>query len=116
MKPATFAIGVFVGIAALAAIYEWRSTRSDRSPMTAEQQSSAVRHPDTFAGGGILSASVPTGSRPLPINYKMLLAESRNYWEYAHSILPAAKAGNPDAQFYLSRTLERCEQDNNMYF
>jgi hypothetical protein len=49
-------------------------------------------------------------------NYKSAFAEARNYWTYAHQILPAAKAGDADAQFYLSRVLERCAEDTKMYF
>jgi hypothetical protein len=50
------------------------------------------------------------------IVYKKAFAEAHNYWDYVHLVLPAAKAGNPDAQFYLSRVLERCDEDNRMYF
>ncbi|HTV94780.1 MAG TPA: hypothetical protein VME42_02230 [Steroidobacteraceae bacterium] len=53
---------------------------------------------------------------PSSIRYKTAFAESNNYWAYAHEILPAAKAGDPDAQFYLSRLLEKCDQDNKMFF
>jgi hypothetical protein len=51
-----------------------------------------------------------------PATYKEAFAEARNYWEYAHQILPAAKAGNANAQFYLARLMERCSEDNKMYF
>ena len=49
-------------------------------------------------------------------DYKKEFASSDNYWEFAHAILPAAKAGNADAQFYLYRVLERCDEYNRMYF
>jgi hypothetical protein len=62
------------------------------------------------------SAFQSATSTSSPIDYKKSFAEARNYWDYAHKILPAAKAGNADAQFYLSRLLERCNEDNKMYF
>jgi TPR repeat protein len=49
-------------------------------------------------------------------DYKKEFASSNNYWEFAHAILPAAKAGNAAAQFYLYRVLERCDEYNRMYF
>lgn len=45
-----------------------------------------------------------------------MFAESRNYREYAHAVLPAAKAGNADAQFYLWKVLEFCDYASRAYF
>lgn len=47
--------------------------------------------------------------------YKEALKDSRDYWEYASRVLPAARAGDRDAQFYLSRALDRCQSDLRMY-
>lgn len=49
-------------------------------------------------------------------DYRQRFAKANNYWKFAHEILPAAKMNDPDAQFYLSRVLEGCAQDNKMYF
>jgi hypothetical protein len=46
----------------------------------------------------------------------MAFAQSRNLWEFAHRILPAARAGDADAQFYLSKALEQCARDNKMFY
>jgi hypothetical protein len=54
--------------------------------------------------------------RPAPSNYKDAFRSTTNYWQLAESILPAAREGDSDAQYYLSRILERCDQDNKMYF
>ena len=51
-----------------------------------------------------------------PINYRQSWRKSRNDWEYAHQLLPAAKAGNPDAQYYLSAILEYCDNIMDSYF
>ena len=48
-------------------------------------------------------------------SYKAALQDSHDYWDYANRTLPAAQAGDPDAQFYLSRALERCQSDLRMY-
>jgi len=53
---------------------------------------------------------------PVTVDYKKSLAGANDYWAYAHQVLPAGKAGNADAQFYLSRALERCDEDNRLYF
>jgi hypothetical protein len=53
---------------------------------------------------------------PSAFDYKEAFTEAHDYWDYAQRVLPAAKAGNADAQFYLSRVLERCDYDNRMYF
>ena len=62
------------------------------------------------------AAGKPKVGNSTPTSYKESFAEARNYWEYAHKILPAAKAGDADAQFYLARLMERCSEDNKMYF
>jgi hypothetical protein len=49
-------------------------------------------------------------------DYRNRFAASRNYWQFAHTALSAAKAGNADAQFYISRALEYCAVNNSMYF
>lgn len=52
---------------------------------------------------------------PAAASYKAALQNTRDYWEYARRILPAAKAGDRDAQFYLSRVMERCQSDSRMF-
>jgi hypothetical protein len=49
------------------------------------------------------------------LDYKKLFSQSVNYWTYAHEVLPAAKAGNPDAQYYLFRILDGCNSRISMF-
>ncbi len=51
-----------------------------------------------------------------PINYSVSLASSRDYWNYALAILPAANAGNADAQFYLWKVIDFCGHPYNRWF
>lgn len=49
-------------------------------------------------------------------DYKALLAESQDYLAFARRVLPSARAGDPDAQYYLSRALEFCADVDRSYF
>jgi hypothetical protein len=95
-------------VAALATIYLWPSKTSEHAAVT---PLNALR-----ARAVAPSASGSSESVSSTIDYKNLLAESSDYWAYAHNILPAAIAGNADAQFYLSTVIDRCSMDNKMYF
>src|SRR4051794_15633659 len=53
------------------------------------------------------SAAVVTKSSPA-VNYKRALRQSTDYWALAHTLLPAAKAGDADAQYYLWKILDGC--------
>lgn len=50
-----------------------------------------------------------------PINYRQSWRKSRNDWEYARQLLPDAKAGNPDAQYYLSAIIGYCDNIMDLY-
>lgn len=103
------------GVVALAAVFVWFA-RTAPTPASLQEPRS-VAQPAKAPVHAAESPAVSSQTRASgTIDYKRRFAETHNYWEYAHSLLPAAKAGNPDAQFYLSRTLERCEEDNRMYF
>jgi hypothetical protein len=41
---------------------------------------------------------------------------SADLWQFAESMHPAAKAGDPAAQYYLSRTLKYCDDNFRFYF
>ncbi len=49
-------------------------------------------------------------------DYKSAFHASRDYWALAQGLLPAARAGDPDAQFYLYRALDYCETNVRFYF
>jgi hypothetical protein len=42
-------------------------------------------------------------------DYKKSFADARDYSDYAHQILPAARAGNADAQLFLFKVLDFCD-------
>jgi hypothetical protein len=48
--------------------------------------------------------------------YKKRFADAHDYLSFARDILPAAKAGNPDAQYYLWKAMEYCADANRAYF
>jgi len=62
-----------------------------------------------------IKSAAPSGG-PTLSDYKNAFARSANYWRFARDTLPAAIAGNADAQFYLSRALEYCTEHNSLYF
>ena len=49
-------------------------------------------------------------------DFKSEFSRSNNYWQFAHRVLPAAVGGSSDAQFYISRALEYCDEHNTLYF
>jgi hypothetical protein len=53
---------------------------------------------------------------PASPNLRKALAEAHDYWAFAHSILPAAQAGDANAQYYLHKVLEHCTAENRMFF
>lgn len=53
---------------------------------------------------------------PALADYKNAFARSHSYWKFAHDALPAARAGNATAQFYLSKVLDYCTEHNSLYF
>ena len=71
---------------------------------------------DVRSRGGLSNAELAMkGEPPTAANYKAALQHSHDYWDYAKSILPAAQVGDREAQFYLSRVLERCRSDSRMF-
>jgi hypothetical protein len=48
-------------------------------------------------------------------SYKALFNHSKNYWQLAHELLAAAKAGEPDAQYYLWKAINFCAENNQDY-
>ena len=74
----------------------------------------SVRSVAAPVASGVTPQSVPREKASL--SYRREYKASQNYWALAHSLLPAAKAGDADAEFYLSKVLERCADENRMYF
>lgn len=68
-------------------------------------------------GGGDTSTAklAMKGGTPTVVSHRAAFEAAHSYWDYAKRTLPAAQAGDRDAQFYLSRALERCQSDLRMY-
>ncbi len=45
-----------------------------------------------------------------------LYRKSTNHWEYAHSVLALASNGDPNAQFYLFKSIDFCNENLKFYF
>jgi hypothetical protein len=91
--------GVVLG-AALAALY----FLADRAPAHKTNSSgSAAQSSPVIAAARQPASTVPNAVATAKLDYGAAFAQSRNLWEFAHRILPAAKAGDADAQFYLSK-------------
>ena len=119
MKP-LIAITVTLGIAATA-IYIWSKRASPEVGVGASGERSeqvliddrgsvSKKHPltgDTGVAHGDMNASH---------DYREAYAKSRDLWTFAHELLPAAKTGHADAQFYLSTAMDHCASDNKMFF
>lgn len=109
-----FAIGAVAGVAALTTLF-LRPAGEEIHPVVAQKASAstaAVSSPPQFK----LPQSAAVSHAVVSTDYGKALAATHDYWDYARSILSAAKSGNPDAQYYLAQVLERCKRDNKMYF
>lgn len=67
-------------------------------------------------GAVVAPATHSSNTAAVPINYRQSWRKSRNDWEYAHQLLPDARAGNPDAQYYLSAIIVNCDTIMDLYF
>jgi hypothetical protein len=118
-NPLKAGVGVAAVLIAATAIYLWSSETAVKEAPAPQRASvprvgNSQKKSDAVVPSEAVSSS--KGALTLVSNYKKLFAESHDYWDYAHKILPAAKAGNADAQFYLSRAIGRCDEENKMYF
>jgi hypothetical protein len=109
---------LIVGVVVTAAVSVWRA-QALRTPLPSNQIPPGSRA-NLFKANTLVPAGSYLPGKPettsATIDYKKSFVGALDYWDYAHQALPAAKAGNADAQFYLSRVLERCDEDNRMYF
>jgi hypothetical protein len=117
MKPVKVSIILIAGLAACSALYAWSEWAAQRpAPSKQPLSETKVEKLRTKTGATAAAGGATSKTRSVSNDYKRSFAESHNYWDYANKILPAAKNGDSDAQFYLSRLLERCDEDNRMYF
>jgi hypothetical protein len=116
-------MAVIAGLAAVAAMYGWLLPARDKAAPERQAPPQIQAAPDHHTEETPHSARAPIRQTNMkakvgtePVNYKKSFAESKNYWGFAHDVLPAAKAGNADAQFYLSKVLEFCDYANRAHF
>jgi hypothetical protein len=104
-------------VALLAAAFLWyqhSATSSAKSGANPENASTvaAVQTPPALANAKF----TPKQSSAKLANYRSLFDKSWNYWQLANGMLADAKTGNPDAQFYLARSIEYCNEKNGFFF
>jgi TPR repeat protein len=110
--------GALLGAAALAAIFLPRGSVQTEvaAPETAAvKQASAMVQPQKAVPGqkpGTPSTQATAGQRNYPEEFK----QAQNYLAFARSAVAAARAGNPDAQYYLGKVLGYCEAAYKAFF
>ena len=103
-------MAVMVGVTILAMMLLWSARQTSRAvpvksaplPMALEQAVSdtPIERP----------LNVTNAKRaPAAADYKNSFAQARDYLEFAHATLPAAQAGDANAQFYLWKAVSFCE-------
>jgi hypothetical protein len=63
-----------------------------------------------FRPKGSIAKSSPAAA------YRQQFAQATSYYEFVRNAFPAAKGGNPEAQFYISEALGFCKQGYEMFF
>jgi hypothetical protein len=108
------AAALMIGLAVFAIMRVRSSDRHNSVTMVkpAALRSDSVPRPSAQSAPRVVA---PAPSSPLS-QYKTLYGSTRDFWEFAATLLPAAAAGDADAQFYLSRVLEKCDRDNKIFF
>jgi TPR repeat protein len=113
MKPFTLGLGIFAAAAVFAAaLVLFGRTPRDEIPVVDRQVRAA--HAEHLAVKEVtherpVSARNSFSNRSASTDYRKLLDDSGNYSQYVNSILAAAKNGDPDAQYYLSKALRYCD-------
>lgn len=116
MKALSWSIGGLIGVAGLGALCLWMSEYRPPQQLPTASLPSSDRQPAAIFKRSDLH-STPTFAREnLSADYRKLFADSHDYWALANSFLSAAKQGNADAQYYVSRAMEYCADANRVFF
>ena len=115
MKHLTLAVGLLASLGTGAAVYLHLRNDGELSEPASSPSIRSVRSVQTAVAVTGPVPPRPSVGKP-EIDFKSAFRQSRSYWEYAHTVLAAARAGNATAQFYLSQAIERCDENNRMYF
>jgi hypothetical protein len=113
------------GVALAAAAFLWVALPSNkglvrRTPPTStkSQAQGTTLAPGTPLSPDLVAGAAPPlrAARPASMDYKKSFQSAKDYRAFAQAILPAAKAGNADAQLYLWKVLDYCRQSYGAYF
>lgn len=117
MRALSLWIGGLIVAIALGALWCWRPVHKTSSVVRATLPTSISRsRPRAVSIVGAETRKSSGNAAQQRQDYKALLAESHDYLAFARRVLPSARAGDPDAQYYLSRALEFCEDVDRSYF
>lgn len=109
-------------LCAVAAVIWWRYGVERVQPAEAGEQvrsSSAFDESAYSPGAAREPESSPPQTTPPPVqatDYAAQLRAAPDYLDFARALLPAARAGDHAAQFYIFRALEYCADEYNLYF
>jgi hypothetical protein len=113
--PSLWIGGLIVAIG-LGTFWWWRPLHKVSPGRATRSTSTTTPRPSSFSTVGASTPKTSGNAAQHSQDYKALFAGSHDYLAFARLVLPSAKAGNPDAQYYLSRALEYCEDVDRSYF
>jgi hypothetical protein len=67
------------------------------------------------ASPGVVADEISTAAASKSA-YRARLEASKDHWNFAADVFPAASAGDPAAQYFLSRALRHCDREFRFYF
>lgn len=113
-RPTILAACLLAGVAALAVAFGMYN-KQPKGSRAKEQESSTPRGIENRKEYPKLSDAPPYVSSQGVSNYAKVFSESHSYLDFARSIIDDAKAGNPDAEYYLGRALRLCNQSRALF-
>lgn len=116
MKPVQVVLIIAVVISAGAAGYFSLRGSGQVTSVRAASQNNKPSAPSATPRQAPPGRGMIAPPRPVAAAYRKQFAESRSYYDFVRNAFPAAKAGNPEAQFYLSEALGFCRRGYQRYF
>jgi hypothetical protein len=84
--------------------------------MRAGPASAAQRAPHGTNSQGLAQSPAAVAGGPSAVDYRKAFRGSTNYQSFILSVLPAARSGDRDAQYYLHAALTYCDETYKFYF
>jgi hypothetical protein len=122
MKVTKSVVGVIGAFCIAGAAYAWFASRGTwnlhepvvgRPGQRLETSAYPARSADTSAPVASNPRGGPASARA---SQDVQFAKATNYYKFVQDVLPAARAGDRDAQYYLFRALRVCEEAGRMFF